>query len=198
MTRGRKAQPDEIKELRGNPGKRRLLALEAARKNRPPVAPARVPKIEAPDWLGEREVTLFRSVVDEFQQNRIARGTDVNAYARWAAYMAKWIVAKEKLGDSSMFYWVESAHGKRMALHPLAKLMFECEKAIVKLESDLGLNPAARQTIIRGMSTLAPGADLFGQVPQSAADQRDDEDEFVEPEVIESPLGFLQGSSKPN
>lgn len=197
MTRGRKAQPDEIKEIRGNPGKRRLLALEAAKKQQR-LAPAPPPAIETPDWLSnEREIAIFRLVIEEYQQNRIARKTDVHAYARWAHYMRRWIEAKEALGDSGMYYQVESNHGKRLALHPLLVVMFRCEAEITKQEDRLGLNPAARQNIIRGMSTLAPGADLFGQVPASA-DRPDDDDDLAEATALESPLGFLQGAGKPN
>lgn len=197
MTRGRKAQPDEIKELRGNPGKRRLLALEAAKKQQR-IAPAPPSKIETPEWLSnEREIAIFRMVIEEYQQNRIARTTDVHAYARWAHYMRRWIDAKEALGDTSSFYQIESNHGKRLALHPLLVVMFRCEAEITKQEDRLGLNPAARQNIIRGMSTLAPGADLFGQVPQGAG-QADDDDDLAEATAVESPLGFLTGAGKPN
>lgn len=195
MTRGRKSQPDEIKELRGNPGKRRLVALEAAKKQQrtTPKPPA---TIETPDWLkGEREAAIFRMVVDEYQQNRIARATDIHAYGRWAHYMARWIEAKEQLGDNSSFYQVESNHGKRLALHPLLVVMFRCEAEITKQEDRLGLNPAARQNIIRGMSSL-PAADLFGKIPTPPS--VDDDDELAQATAIESPLGFLQGTGKPN
>ncbi len=197
MTRGRKAQPDEIKELRGNPGKRRLVALEAAKKARR-IAPAPPPLIETPNWLSnDREIAIFRSVVDEYQQNRIARKTDVAAYARWAHYLRRWIEAKEQLGDSGMYYKVESNHGSRLALHPLLVVMFRCEAEITKQEDRLGLNPAARQNIIRGMSSLPASADLFGQLPKEA-DQADDDDELAEATAVESPLGFLSGAGKPN
>lgn len=195
MTRGRKSQPDEIKELRGNPGKRRLLALEDAKKQRRRL-PAPLPKIETPAWLDERQAAIFRMVVDEFQQNRIARGTDASAYGRWATYMAEWIDAKVQLGTGGRFYKIVSNHGERMALHPLFQVMVKCEAMIVKLEADLGLNPAARQNIIRGMSNLTPG-DLFGKTLVSETDE-DIEDDIDNPNGIETPLSFLQGPSKPN
>ena len=167
MTRGRKAQPDEIKELRGNPGKRRLVALEAAKKAQR-IAPAQAPVIETPSWLNnDREIAIFRSVVDEYQQNRIARKTDVAAYARWAHYLRRWIEAKEQLGDSGMYYKVESNHGSRLALHPLLVVMFRCEAEITKQEDRLGLNPAARHVlnsvfldhaVKAGMTAAAPAA----------------------------------------
>lgn len=195
MTRGRKAQPDEIKEMRGNPGKRRLLALEAAKKGRAKGATPAAAQIATPDWLNNaREIAIFRLVVDEYQQNRIARATDIHAYARWAHYMRRWIDAKEQLGDTSSFYQVESNHGKRLALHPLLVVMFRCEAEITKQEDRLGLNPAARQNIIRGMSNLT-STDLFGQVPTPPPD---DDDELAEATAHESPLGFLQGAGKPN
>lgn len=197
MTRGRKSQPDEIKEMRGNPGKRRLLSLEAAQKQQQQIVPVAPTRIETPDWLSnDREIAIFRLIVDEYQQNRIARKTDVHAYARWAHYMRRWIEAKEGLGEAGMYYQVESNHGKRLALHPLLVVMFRCEAEITKQEDRLGLNPAARQNIIRGMSTLSTGADLFGQVPKP--DQTDDDDELANADPIESPLGFLQGTGKPN
>ena len=196
MTRGRKAQPDEIKELRGNPGKRRLVALEAAKKARR-IAPAPPPLIETPAWLSDAQAAIFRKIVDEYQQNRIARVTDVNAYGRWATYMTEWIDAKQQLGNGGRFYKIESNHGTRMALHPLFQVMVKCEAMIVKLEADLGLNPAARQNIIRGMSNLTPG-DLFGKTPIAPDSEDDIEDDIDNPDGIESPLGFLQGTGKPN
>lgn len=195
MTRGRKAQPEEIKEMRGNPGKRRLLALEAARKGQTAATAAAADVIATPEWLNNaREQAIFRLVVDEYQQRRIARATDIHAYARWAHYMRRWIDAKEQLGENSSFYQVESNHGKRLALHPLLVVMFRCEAEITKQEDRLGLNPAARQNIIRGMSSLGT-ADMFGKVPTPPPD---DDDDIAEATAIESPLGFLQGIGKPN
>lgn len=196
MTRGRKAQPDEIKELRGNPGKRRLVALEAAKKAQR-LTPAPPPVIATPEWLSETQAAIFRKIVDEFQQNRIARITDTSAYGRWASYMTEWIDAKQQLGTAGRFVKIESNHGTRYALHPLFQIMVKLEAMIVKLEADLGLNPAARQNIIRGMSNLTPG-DLFGKIPAAPDSEEDIEDDIDNPNGIESPLGFLQGAGKPN
>lgn len=200
MSRGRRAQPDEVKALKGNPGKRKL-ALESASKGevRPRAAVA-----EPPEFLThERERSIFVRIVDDYLQRRIARSVDVTAYARWASYVHRWVSCKEQLEGKTTWYKVESKHGTRLARNPLFKDMLDLERVLQSLEDRLGLNPVARQNIIRGLSTM-PAA-LGGLFSENDPAEHDDKPEVGEmpdgpppADPPSSPLGWMQAAGKPH
>lgn len=199
MPRGRRATPDAIKELKGNPGKRRL-ALNDARETRT-IARA-LPSITVPDFLKhERERTIFKRMIEDFLQRRIARECDLIAYGRWASYMHEWLNCKEFLDGTSKFYKIKSQRtgDERLAQHPMWLNQMTIEKALQSLEDRLGLNPAARQTILRGLAAM-PSAMQLGEDQQQ---QAEDLEGAVPPPPKEgpaqSPLGFLRmAGSKPH
>lgn len=197
MARGRRPVPDEIQALKGNPRKRRL-SLKSARGDAPKseLQPAKPPVLTIPDFLtGERERAIFRNVVEDYLQRRVARPPDLTAYARWAHYLDRWIICKEALDGKATFFTSESRHGKLLRRHPLFKDQLDMERVLQSLEDRLGLNPVARQNIIRGLAALPPAlGDLFGD-EKPPAEAAPDAPEL--PEVpAESPLNFLHGSSR--
>lgn len=195
MPRGRRSQPDEVKALKGNPGKRRLALTK-----KPAAKPARTraPVTPIPAFLTDkREREIFRRIVDDYLQRRIARTPDLTAYARWAHYVHRWIDCKEKLdargGDT--FFESESKHGKLLRRHPLFKDQLDVERVLQSLEDRLGLNPIARQNLIRGLAALPPAlGELFGddEKPRSEAPEPDAPAKSPEVPAPESPLGYLQ------
>src|SRR5262245_971669 len=144
MARGPKPIPDAVKALRGNPGRRRLKLdqadLEAA--ELPGSLPAALVRqaVEIPDWLtGERPRRIFRKVVEDYLQRRIIRAPDFIVAARWAHYLGLWIEAKEPSSAAGL------------------ERLISLERALRPLEDRLGLSPAARQEILRGLAAM-PGA----------------------------------------
>jgi phage terminase small subunit len=202
MPRGRHAQPDEIKALRGNPGRRRLaLKGKPDAADRTAVAPKAV--LTIPEFLThDREKTIFRSVVEDYLQRRVARAPDLTAYARWAAYLHRWIGCKEQLGDKATWFKSTSKHGDLLRRHPLFKDMLDLERVMQSLEDRLGLNPVARQNIIRGLSTMpAALGGLFGDEPPHEDDKPPAEempDGASIDEIPVTPLGFLHQAGKPH
>jgi phage terminase small subunit len=192
MSRGRHRQPDELKALRGNPGKRKLAKPG---QNLPAVA-KREPLV-APDFLTtEPEKKIFKLVVEDYLQGAIARPSDVNAYARYAVYLARWMAAKEFMNGIPSFVQVISNHGQRLARHPLIKDMLDFEKVLQSLEDRLGLNPVARQNIVRGLAALPPAlGNLFGDDPQDENMPVDDAVEVGEGD--DDPVGYLQRAAGP-
>lgn len=199
--RGRFPQPDGLKDRRGNPGKRALDAADAgapAPRDGEVIGPP--PSIDAlmPLWLTQpREQEIFRKIMGVFIPAQVARETDVNAYARYAVAMAKYIRAKEWLespeeGEAENKGWVliESKHGTRWARHPAAQDLLDWGQEATRAELQLGLTPLSRQSILRGLGALrglggdTPPGELpldngEAPAPASANDQR-------------SPLGFLK------
>jgi phage terminase small subunit len=185
--RGRRAVPDEIKALKGNPGRRPLG--EAARTVAPPIAPVWVPEF----LVGEREITIYRRVVDDYVQRRIARQADLNAYGRYAYYLNRWIGCAEQLVGKATWFQSESRWGKLLRRHPVFKDQLDLERVIQSLEDRLGLNPVSRQNIIRGLSTLPPAlGGLFASEPPEGEPSPVGET----PELPESPVGFLQRAAE--
>jgi P27 family predicted phage terminase small subunit len=201
MSRGRRALPDEVKALKGNPGKRRL-ALKSATGD---VAKADTPRLAlaVPDFLShEREREIFRKVIDEYLQRRIARAPDLTAYARWATYVHRWISSKEQLETQPTYFTSTSRHGEQLRRHPVFKDMLDLERVLQSLEDRLGLNPVARQNIIRGLSAMpAALGGLFGDEQGSEKGKADQPELAPLPEGTSapvSPLGFLQSAGKPH
>jgi phage terminase small subunit len=203
MARGRRAVPDEVKAMRGNPGKRRL-ALEARDRKRdePRLAVLPAEQVTVPEFLtGERERVIFGRVVGDYLQRRIARRPDLTAYARWAHYLDRWIGCKEALEGKPTFFKSESRHGTLLRRHPLWKDQLDIERVLQSLEDRLGLNPVARQNIMRGLAALPPAlGDLFGDErpkpadPEAAAPEAPDVDEAAQ----RDPLGYVEHRGKLN
>jgi phage terminase small subunit len=191
MARGRRAQPDEVKALKGNPGKRRL-ALEGAGR---PDRQTKVGPIPIPEFLtNDREREIFKRIIDDYLQRRIARPTDLTAYARWASYVHRWVSCKEQLDGKATWFKSESKWGALLRRHPLFKDMLDLERVLQSLEDRLGLNPIARQNIIRGLAAVPPAlGGLFGEEDPPKEDRPQPEMETPAADV--GPLGYLQAAA---
>jgi Phage terminase, small subunit len=207
VPRGRRRIPDAIKELKGNPGKRKLALDGAVAPVQKQVAARTMPSVAIPEFLKhERERTIFKRVIEDYLQRRIAREVDFMAYGRWASYVHDWMSCKEYLEGKAKFYKPKSANGnERLASHPVWQDQIALEKLLQSLEDRLGLNPAARQSILRGLAAM-PSAigGLFGDEPHAedptgppAPSAPAPEGPPPEGEVM-SPLGFLRLAGKPH
>jgi phage terminase small subunit len=193
MPAGRPPRPDDEKIALGNPGHRPIKQSDAA------IEPLRgaAARVVAPDFLtGAREQEIFRRVAGEMIGRRVARKGDLTGYARWAHYVDRWIGCKEQLEGKQTFFLSESRHGKLLRRHPVFKDMLDLERVIQSLEDRLGLNPVARQNILRGLMALPPGlaGDLFeeGEKPAPAAAGETAPDAPPMPDAPdENALGYL-------
>jgi putative ABC transport system substrate-binding protein len=157
--------------------------------------------VSVPEFLThERERKLFRDVIDDYLQRRIARAPDSIAYGRWASYVHLWMSCKEQLDGKAMAVESTSKRGGMSRPNPLLKGMLDIESRLQPLEAQLGLNPAARQNIIRGLSAMpAAIGGLFGDEQPIETDKSEmPEDDAMEAPASSSPLGFLQTAGKPH
>lgn len=187
MPRGRRALPDEIKALKGNPGKRKLVLNQAEEKAGP---------IKAPDYVsGVDEKKIFARVSDELSRVRFVKATDADALGRWCVYMAKWVAIKKRLALSKkndVYYETASKHGKMLRVHPLFASLFKIEQHLMALEDRIGLNPTSRQSILRGIINAPniPTGGLFDDAEKPQAPNVTEADRAIADKAL-GPLGFL-------
>jgi phage terminase small subunit len=181
MARGRKPLSDAIKALKGNPGKRKLL-LDGKEQ-----APDKIVK---PDFVsGAQEKRMFEAVVK--LASRFIRNSDSFALGRYAYYLSRWAENKKRLKNEDDFYETSTKHGDMLRKHPGSELMLKYEIALLRLEDRLGLSPAARMTIAKGMllgQSQLP-LPLDGEQPQQP-------DQMPSPSAAIAPIGFLNQASK--
>lgn len=189
MPRGRRALPDEVKALKGNPGKRRLILDQADQDTGPIKAPSYVTTVM------EREI--FKRVSAQLSSVRFIKATDSDALARWAVWMAKWVDIKKRLSTkkADVYYETKSRHGKMLRAHPLYASMIQIDKQLMALEDRIGLNPTSRQAILRGLinAPSLPTGSLFGEgveKPQEPVVTADERQEIAA--NVSGPLGFLK------
>jgi phage terminase small subunit len=197
--RGRKALPDSIKALKGNPGKRKLKFLESGFDNSGWAGVGDVPMMptaKIPNFLtDEKEIEAFRTVIDDYLQRRVARTSDLSAYGRWAHYLMKWIWCKEQLAGKPMFLGADKGYRR----NPIFRDMLDIERMLQSLEDRLGLNPIARQNIVRGLAAMPSAlAGLYDEEKSQESKQQGDEKEQPTKEEPPNPLGFLSLAGKPH
>lgn len=187
MARGRKKKPYSVRKAQGNPGKRAL-------NNSASIAAAPIDAqgesgavFRTPSFLTDpQEIALFRAAMSGVLRGSVARPTDAEAYGRWAVYAVKWAKNKKELDQPgcSEVYETESKHGKMLRVHPRFAALDRLEKLLTALEDRLGLNPVARQNILRGLQALPPPVqDTFFGV------ERPDQVESTDRPT--SPIGFV-------
>lgn len=189
MPRGRRALPDEVKALKGNPGKRRLILQHGDSDSGPVKAPSYVSTV--------MEKEIFRRVAAQLSSVRFIKATDSDALARWAVWMAKWVDIKKRLSakKADVYYETKSKHGKMLRAHPLYASMIQIDKQLMALEDRIGLNPTSRQAILRGLinAPSLPNGSLFGddvEKPQAPTMSAEDRKEVAA--NVNGPLGFLK------
>jgi hypothetical protein len=175
---GRRKQLSSLKRLKGNPSRKRIVDDVEVPVAAPPLI------TEMPEFLTQpREKILFNRIIGDYQHRRIARPADIHAYARWACYMHKWMVAKAESDKIKTFYEFTQGGATRYIATPHFADMLKLESAISHLEDKLGLTPIARQHIIRGLASMP--ADFGGAAPHERKGEIKEADT-----PAESPIGF--------
>ncbi len=191
MKRGSKGTPDSVKALRGNPGKRKVV--EASAKAQETVAAPAAPVLAPPSFIAGDDVALEmwkRFAADYLPGLPYIKPSDSLVLARWCKAMSQWVAVSRELQHGMIVYETESKHGKMLRMHPLFQAQGRLEDRLIKIEDRLGLNPMARQALIRGVVTsgfLSPDAPQ----PKAAEDDPDLFEAAAEPAAPPSPVGLL-------
>ena len=178
MGRGPKPRHPSVHALNGEPHLRRRNLQEPEKVDVPLGINQIVHTATAaiPDFVTTpRERAAFKTVIDDYLQRRVARSADLPAYGRWAVYLEMFIEVKTKVA-------AEKPHlsGDRTLMRTLKDL----EEMLSKLEGSLGLNPMARQQIIRTLAAV-PASKMVEE--QSKPDRKS-----KKPTEEAMPLSFLR------
>lgn len=179
MARGRKAELDEVKRAKGNPGRRPLAKPQDGPPPLPPV------KDQAPRTLSTEGRKVWGELAPHLARMQFLRATDQAGLARYAENLAGWWKLERKLRREAVVYWTESKHGKIKRINPLFTVQNALEKRLIALEDRLGLSPRARQEILRSLAAQAP------QLPGMAVEESPPAEELPP-----SPLGMLNRGSR--
>jgi hypothetical protein len=194
MTRGRRAKPDAVKALAGNPGKRKLAAVNAEGSRATGIKPA-PQKIDTPYFLNqEKEKEVFAEALRVLPANMVRR-SDTWVIARWAHWMTVWAACKIALDGNMHWYESKSKHGDLKREHPIAKRMDKAEGHLISLEDRIGLNVVARNNIVHklfNMPNSGPPGELFRD-----DDETDKDLPPPTPQPDVSAIGYLARARSP-
>lgn len=150
MPRGRKPKPAAVKELNGNPGKRKLVVDTAAlppgeapspEQMRGAVAAMKVPA--APKTLNALGKKEWERVAFDLSQRGLLRALDMGALENRCRAYSRLVQAQRVLDRKGLTYSLNGLHRKR----PEISIVADCEKIIRQYDSEFGMTPAARARV---------------------------------------------------
>lgn len=173
--RGRKSEPAEMKEAKGNPGRRPVHT-----------APAEALPIlgeAAPKELNAAGKAAWNKLTPHLREMRLTRATDQTALARYCNHVARYWKLERAIRKDGEVYLTETNHGSMKRINPAFAVQDRVEKRMEALEDRLGLSPRARQEILARLSADAAAASAIraGASPHTPAAPHDPD----------SPLGLL-------
>lgn len=158
MTKGRKPQPDEIRQLRGNPGKRAGA----------PVSEDELPasRSDAPQYLVTAAQEIWDDIAPSMLSTNLLRQSDRAVLAMCCDQMAQYWQMSDRIRDDGYVIEVRTyANTDKETIvkraHPLLKAQKDCAATIKDLVDRLGLSPMSRTQLM---------AALAGRLPPAPAD----------------------------
>ena len=137
-TRGRKPTPTAIKELEGNPGKRKLNENEPKPAKKAPACPK---------WLEPEAKKEWRRLAKSMEQMGILTEADMTSFASYCQAYARWKEAEEFLTQHGTIVKTPSGYWQQV---PQVSIAQTYNKIMTKLATEFGLTPSSRSRIIAG------------------------------------------------
>lgn len=134
--RGRKPKPTAIKELEGNPGKRKLNQYE-------PKPLKKAPK--CPSWLDNEAKKEWRRTAKQLEQLGILTEVDMAAFAGYCQAYARWKEAEEFISKHGTIVKTPSGYWQQVPQVSIAQTYL---KIMNKFCEQFGLTPSARSRIV--------------------------------------------------
>jgi P27 family predicted phage terminase small subunit len=129
--RGPLPQAGNVRQLRGNPGKRPIKPAPKA----VPVAPS------CPSWLSATARAEFRRVLPELSRLNIVSNLDRAILSAYAQAYATMVAASNEMGSSPI---IEGQRSKEPVKSPAFTVFVQATTLMVSLAKELGLTPYSR------------------------------------------------------
>lgn len=205
---GRRGQRAEVKEAKGNPGRRPIRksapdapaptdapvdgslpdwvnTAKAVTRRRPTTQKARA------EWMTQLTEAIWNYVRPELVAMKLVKKIDEPGLAIYCRAFAEYIAAIIELDRDGTTYKTESPHsGVMVRLHPAMNVRKQALQTMKEHAEMLGITPLARQRLFHMMAT-APGA--TGLPIERAANEANE----VSPEA-KSPIGLLASGPAPS
>lgn len=181
----RYSKPDEVRAALGNIGKRKI------KRNRQAKPPKDAWKKFAPpfEFVTATAKKIWGDLAPDLVSMNFLKPTDSHPFFRYCEYWSDWLALTEQLNREGFTQDVpmSTVEAKMTRRHPSFGLRKDVENSLIAFEDRYGLNPLARQKMLRDQAGLPPGS-LFDFNRESESSYRTDET-GVSP--LLSPIGIL-------
>ena len=147
-TRGRKPTPTAIKELEGNPGKRKLNDREPKPEKKAP---------SCPKWLEPEAKKEWRRLARKMELMGVLTEVDMAAFAGYCQAYARWKEAEEFITQHGTIVKTPSGYWQQVPQVSIAQTYL---KVMNRFAEQFGLTPASRSRIIADISGADSGDEL--------------------------------------
>ena len=147
-TKGRKPKPTAIKELEGNPGKRKLNENEPKPARKAP---------SCPKWLLPEAKREWRRLAKTMEAMGTLTEADRTAFAAYCQNYARWKEAEERITDRGLVIRTPSGYPQQV---PYVSIAMQYQKAMSQFEEKFGLDPSSRSRIVAGAGENGPEDEL--------------------------------------
>lgn len=148
MPRGRRPAPAAVRAMKGNPGLRKIVAIDA-----PPPAGA----IAAPSGISDAALAVWREISPLLQQLNSLRETDAPALERYCETIAAFVEITVQVDDAGPTHQTMGASGTMLRVTPEFAILDRLAARLVKMADRFGLDPEARQKVRQGLALSAGG-----------------------------------------
>lgn len=136
MAAGRKPKPTALKELEGNPGKRKL--------NRSEPKPAKgIPP--CPEWLLPEAKKEWNRLAENLGQLAVLTNVDMAAFAAYCQSYARWKEAQEHIDKDGSTFETDKGYQQQT---PWVGIANTNQKLMLQAASEFGLTPSSRSRIV--------------------------------------------------
>jgi len=131
--RGPAPQPQKLKLLHGNPGKRPL--------KKPRAAPVTASKVSCPEWLSPGAKAEWRRVAPELARMGLLTSLDRAVLAGYCDSYAKWVECSRFIQANGEHYIAPNGHLRKW---PQAELAKQAAQSMRAFAGEFGLTPGSR------------------------------------------------------
>lgn len=138
---GRKPKPTAVKELEGNPGKRKLNKKEPKPDKGMPTCP---------EWLLPEAKQEWERLCEKLNQIGVLTEVDMAAFAAYCQSYARWKEAQEHIDAEGSTFETEKGYQQQT---PWVGIANTNQKLMLQAAAEFGLTPSARTRIVAVISS---------------------------------------------